>query len=94
MEQAMMWFFGRAAYEQRKPKEAQDEKGLREDLKQAASIAADVACYQQPKLTAMRVGGDSEGEPINLNAVGEIAVTVKGGLPVDPQALPPEQPLG
>ena len=86
MEQAMMWFYGRAAFEQQKPVEQRNEKSLKQDLITAAKIAADVACYQQPKLAVTRHTGDEDGPPINVNQTGELSVTIKGGLPVDPQA--------
>jgi hypothetical protein len=89
MEQSMMWFYGRAAYEQAKPEGDRNEKTMREDLLRAAKIAADVASYQQAKLTRTVLTGDSEGGPIPVSMTGELAVVIKGGLPFDPQATPP-----
>lgn len=86
MEQCMMWFYGRAAFEQKKPKEEQNEKGLRADLQTAAKIAGDLACYQQPKLAVTRHTGDEDGPPIAIAQTGELSVTIKGGLPSDPQS--------
>jgi len=85
MERVMMWFYGRAEYEWQKPEAERDVKAMRADYQTAAKIAADVACYQDPKLAVTRHTGDEDGPPIAIAQTGELSVTIKGGLPSDPQ---------
>ena len=71
MRECAEWMLGLAGEEQKKGEEA-DCRLVKEYLDSAARILREVAQYEAPKLTAVRVGGDSENAlPIDIKTLSD-----------------------
>jgi hypothetical protein len=70
MEDAMLYFLALAKGGRRRGHRG-DKAQIRDDLKTAADIAKDVAQYHRPKITAIRMGGDSCAPPISLEPLSD-----------------------
>ena len=57
MEEAMTFFFGLALKERRRNEDA-DFKAIRDNLREAVTIAKEVAPYRHPRLSSVKVGSD------------------------------------
>lgn len=68
MEEAMLYFYVLAERERRLGG-AGDSNQVRIDLKIAAEIAKDVAPYHRPKQSSVRIGGDPDLPPIQLETL-------------------------
>ena len=62
MEEAMTFFFGLALKEKRRNEDA-DFKAIRDNLREAVTIAKEVAPYRHPRLSSVKVGTDRANAP-------------------------------
>jgi hypothetical protein len=62
MEEAMTFFFGLALKEKRRSEDA-DFKAIRDNLREAVTIAKEVAPYRHARLSTVKVGTDRANAP-------------------------------
>jgi hypothetical protein len=71
MRECADWLFGLADEEQKKG-EGANPKQIKEYLDSAAKILREIAQFELPKLTAVRVGGDPVNSlPLDIKALSE-----------------------